>query len=289
MTLQSHLSTGCTTVARCWAVTRKDGVTLGFTDHDRPLAWGGIDFRPESGLSAKALVQATGLSVDSSEALGALSSDAISDADIEAGRYDGAEVRLWHVNWTDPDQRALRFRGTLGEIRRGDGAFHAELRGLSEALNRPLGRLYQKTCGATLGDAACGLDLSAAGHSAETLAGDTQGGTFRLAGLSAFAPRWFEHGRLTVLTGEGQGLSATIRSDRSQAGLRVIELWQPIRAVIAPSDRVRVTPGCDRTLRTCRDRFGNVANFRGFPSIPGEDWLMAVPDRSGSNDGGSLG
>ena len=289
MTLRDHLSTGCTTVARCWAVTRKDGVTLGFTDHDRPLTWDAIDFRPESGLSAKALVQGTGLSVDNSEALGALSSDAISDADIEVGRYDGAEVRLWHVNWTDPDQRALRFRGTLGEIRRGDGAFHAELRGLSEALNRPLGRLYQKTCGATLGDAACGLDLSAAGHSAETLAGDTQGGTFRLAGLSAFAPRWFEHGRLTVLTGEGQGLSATIRSDRSQAGLRVIELWQPIRAVIAPSDRVRVTPGCDRTLRTCRDRFGNVANFRGFPSIPGEDWLMAVPDRSGSNDGGSLG
>lgn len=289
MTLRDHLSTGCTTVARAWAVTRKDGVTLGFTDHDRALSWGGIDFRPESGLSAKALVQATGLSVDNSEALGALSSDAISEADIEAGRYDGAEVRLWHANWTDPAERALRFRGTLGEIRRGDGAFHAELRGLSEALNRPLGRLYQKTCGATLGDPACGLDLSAPGRSADTLAGETTGGTFRLSGLSAFAPRWFEHGRLSVLSGEGQGLSAIIRSDRLQGGVRMIELWQPIRATIAPTDRIRLSPGCDRTLRTCRDRFANVANFRGFPSIPGEDWLMAVPDRSGSNDWGSLG
>jgi uncharacterized phage protein (TIGR02218 family) len=288
MTLQAHLATGCTTVARCWAVTRKDGTTLGFTDHDRPLAWDGLTFRPESGLSAKALVQATGLSVDNSEAMGVLSSDAISDADIEAGRYDGAEVRLWHVNWTDPSQRALRFRGTLGEIRRGDGAFQAELRGLSEALNRPTGRLYQRTCGATLGDAQCRVATTGPGLSADLPAGETQGGTFRLPGLFTFAPRWFEHGRLSVLTGAAQGLTGLVRSDRLQGSLRAIELWQPIRAPITPSDTIRLEPGCDRTARTCRDRFANIANFRGFPFIPGEDWLMAIPTRSGANDGGSL-
>jgi uncharacterized phage protein (TIGR02218 family) len=289
MTLQSHLATGCTTVARCWAVTRRDGVTLGFTDHDRPLAWDDLTFRPESGLTAKSLVQATGLSVDNSEAMGVLSSDAISEADIEAGRYDGAEVRLWHVNWTDPAQRSLRFRGTLGEIRRGDGAFQAELRGLSEALNRPLGRLYQRTCGASLGDAQCCVATVGPGLSADLSAGETQGGTFRLPGLTEFAPGWFEHGRLTVLTGEGEGLTGIVRSDRRQGNLRVIELWQPIRATVAPADTIRLEPGCDRTARTCRDRFANIANFRGFPFIPGEDWLMAIPTRSGANDGGSLG
>ena len=82
MTLRDHLATGVTTVARCWAVTRTDGATLGFTDHDRPLAFDGLDFRPGSGLSARALVQGTGLSVDNSEALGVLSSDAITEAEI---------------------------------------------------------------------------------------------------------------------------------------------------------------------------------------------------------------
>jgi uncharacterized phage protein (TIGR02218 family) len=288
MTLRDHLSTGATTVARCWAVTRADGTVLGFTDHDRELAFAGLSFRPETGLSALAVVQGNGLSVDNSEALGVLSSEAVTEADIEAGRYDGAEVRLWLVNWAAPEERELRFRGTLGEIRRGDGAFHAELRGPAEALNRPLGRLYEKGCGAVLGDAACRFDTAAPGFSATLPAGETAGGAFRLPGLGGFAPRWFERGRLSVLSGRAKGLSGIVRSDRRQGGLRAIELWQPIRAPIAPDDTIRLEAGCDRRAETCRAKFANIANFRGFPFIPGEDWLLSVPVRSGANDGGSL-
>lgn len=288
MTLRDHLATGCTTVARCWAVTRKDGLTLGFTDHDRPLAFDGIAFRPDAGMTAGSVVQGTGLSVDNGEALGVLSSDAVTEADIEAGRYDNAEVRLWHVDWSSPSQRELRFRGTLGEIRRGDGAFHAELRGLSELLNRPTGRLYQKTCAAVLGDKACRFDTTATGFSTELPAGTTEGGTFTLPGLTAFSHRWFERGRLTVLTGEAKGLTGTIRTDRRSGEQRIIELWQPIRAPIAPTDRIRIEPGCDKRAETCRTRFGNIANFQGFPFIPGEDWLLSVPVPSGRNDGGPL-
>ena len=125
MTLIAHLGLGATTVARAWAVTRRDGVTLGFTDHDRPLSFEGVAFSPDSGLEARAVIAGTGLAVDNAEALGALSSDAITEGDIEAGRYDNAAVRLWHVNWADVAERSLRFRGTLGEIRRGGGAFFA--------------------------------------------------------------------------------------------------------------------------------------------------------------------
>ncbi len=288
MTLRAHLATGATTVARCWSLGRRDGLTLGFTDHDRPLSFDGQTFRPDSGLAARAVVQGTGLAVDNSEALGVLSSDAVTEGDIDAGRWDGAEVRLWHVNWAAPSQRELRFRGHLGEIRREGAAFHAELRGLTEALNRPLGRLFTRDCAATLGDAACGLDLSAPGLSATLAAGSTDGGTFRLPGLSAFAPRWFERGRLRVLSGAAQGLSGVIRADRPDGARRVIELWQPLRAPLAPADTIRVEAGCDRTHATCRARFGNVANFRGFPFIPGEDWLLSVPVPSGANDGGPL-
>ncbi|MBP1805504.1 DUF2163 domain-containing protein [Rubellimicrobium aerolatum] len=288
MTLRDHLATGVTTIARCWSVTRRDGVTLGFTDHDRPLSFDGLTFRPDSGLSASAVVQATGLSVDNSEATGALTSDAITDADIEAGRFDAAQVHLWHVNWTDPADRVLRFTGTLGEIRRGDGAFHAELRGLSEALNRPLGRLYQTTCGASLGDAACRFDTTAPGVSAEVPAATTDGTLFRLSGLTTFPSRWFERGRLTVLTGQAQGLTATVKRDQTDGPDRLLELWSPLRAPLAPTDLIRLQPGCDKRATTCRARFDNIANFRGFPFIPGEDWLLSVPVPSGPNDGGSL-
>ena len=138
--LQAHLDTGATTLARAWLITRADGVRYGFTDHDRDLSFDGITFRADTGLSAAALAQSTGLSVDNTEALGALSDASVREDEIEAGRFDGADVRAWVVNWADPDVRWLQFRGTIGEIRRSGGAFQAELRGLTEALNRPCGR-----------------------------------------------------------------------------------------------------------------------------------------------------
>jgi hypothetical protein len=45
--------------------------------------------------------------------------------------------------------------------------------------------------------------------------------------------------------------------------------------------------GCDRRWGTCVGTFGNGANFRGFPDIPGDDFLTASPVEGGRNDGGS--
>jgi len=44
---------------------------------------------------------------------------------------------------------------------------------------------------------------------------------------------------------------------------------------------------CDRRWATCVKIFGNGANFRGFPDIPGDDFLAASPVQGGRNDGGS--
>ncbi len=287
--LSVHLASGATTVARAWAVTRRDGVCLGFTDHDRALRFDGIVFRPGGGMTAQALVQGNGLSVDNSEALGVLNDAAIRAEDIEAGRYDGAEVRAWLVNWQVPEERALEFAGTIGEIRRGDGGFAAELRGLTEALNRPQGAVYQAPCPAVLGDAACGVDLDAPGRSVEVAAGAVaRGRVFRLPDLAGYAPGWFARGRVRVLSGRAAGLTGVVKIDRLGAdGLRRIELWQELRADVAPEDLIRLEAGCDKSAGTCALKFDNMLNFRGFPDIPGEDWLMSYPKRSQSQSGGS--
>ncbi|MDX5493645.1 MAG: phage BR0599 family protein, partial [Alphaproteobacteria bacterium] len=31
----------------------------------------------------------------------------------------------------------------------------------------------------------------------------------------------------------------------------------------------------DKQFTTCRDRFANAVNFRGFPHMPGNDFVMA--------------
>ena len=205
--MKTHLAGGATTLARCFAVTRKDGLVLGFTDHDRDLSFDGIVFRADSGLTAKAIQQATGLSVDNSEAFGALRSTAITEADILTGRYDGAEVRAWLVNWADPAMRVLQFRGTLGETVRAGGAFTAELRGLSEALNQPVGLIYHARCSAVLGEGRCGFDLSQPGYAEECPVEEVEEGrVFRFAAMPGFEDRWFDKGRLVVLEGGAKGL-----------------------------------------------------------------------------------
>ncbi|OYX44350.1 MAG: hypothetical protein B7Z02_06260 [Rhodobacterales bacterium 32-67-9] len=287
--LKDHLAGGATTVARAFAVTRKDGMVLGFTDHDRDLTFDGIAFHAGSGMTAKAIQQGTGLSVDNTETFGALRSDAITEEDILAGRYDGAEVMGWLVNWADVSVRALQFRGTLGEIVRSGGAFNAELRGLSEGLNQPQGLIYHARCSAVLGDGRCGFDLDQPGYSEERpVETVTDARVFGFADFAGYEDRWFEKGRFRVLTGAAAGLVGSVKNDRLRKGTaREVELWQALGMAPAPGDFVRIEAGCDKRSETCRLKFANFDNFRGFPDIPGEDWLMSRPVGASVNDGGS--
>ncbi len=285
----AHLQGGTTFVCRCWRVVRRDGAVFGFTDHDLDLTFENTKFRAGTGLSARAVQQTTGLAVDNSEASGALSDAAVTEADILNGKFDAAQVEIWRVVWSDPAVREIEFRGTFGEIVRSGGAFRAELRGLTELLNQPQGKSIQRLCPAILGDAACRFDLDQAGFSVELgLIGVAEDRLLSFAsGLSAFDDRWFERGRLKVLSGSASGAVGVVKNDRTRDGVRVIELWQGIGGM-SQGDLVRLEAGCDKRAETCRTKFANFLNFRGFPHVPGEDWLTSYPVRTGRNDGGSL-
>jgi uncharacterized phage protein (TIGR02218 family) len=279
MTLVAHLAGGTTTVCHAWAVLRRDGVVMGFTDHDRDLAFDGVLFKAGTGLTAGALQQVTGLAVDNAEAVGALSDAGLREEDIRAGRFDGADVRLWLVNWADVAERMLRFRGTLGEVVQEGGAFRAELRGLSEALNRPMGRIIQPGCDAVLGDARCGVDLGQPEWSAEIVLEAVRERRVLIAAPVGFAAGWFQRGTAVFLDGAAQGLRVTVKADRIADGRFEVELWQEPGVQPGAGDRVRLVAGCDRRSETCRQKFHNFHNFRGFPHVPDEDWITAWPAR----------
>lgn len=290
MSIFEHLATGTTTVCRCWAVHRRDGVTLGFTDHDEDIAFDGIKFRADTGMTARAFQQSTGLSVDNTEAVGALSDDSIRDVDIATGRFDGASVTMWLVNWTAPSERSVRFAGSIGEIVRSGESFTAELRGVSERLNKVQGFVFQRRCSAVLGDRRCRVNVDQPEYRADAqIELVTDGKTFTFGSFPSFKGGWFEGGVLKVIDGAGDGLSGHVKTDRKTSGPgRRIVLWQAIRADLKPGDRIRLLAGCDKRAETCRAKFDNMANFRGFPSIPGEDWLMAYPNDRIPNNGGKL-
>jgi len=288
--LAAHLASGATTLCRCWKLTRGDGQVLGFTDHDRDLTFDDVVFSANSGLDAAAIQQTTGLSVDNSQAVGALSDFGLTETDIKTGKYDKAEVLAWLVNWDDVSQRVLQFRGSIGEIRRNGAVFEAELRGLTEALNQVQGRAYHRKCSAVLGDARCKFDLTQTGYFAQLAVETGDGlGVFDFSALVDFEDGWFRNGTLRVLTGDGAGVIRAIKRDRFEDGVRRISLWQEVPIRLSGDDQVRLEAGCDKQVQSCRLKFHNFLNYRGFPNIPGEDWAMSYPTRSGVNDGGSLG
>ena len=287
--LAAHLEGGATTLARAWVVTRRDGVVMGFTDHDKPLMVGATACAPGSGMDASAVERSTGLSVDNSQAMGALSSAGITDLDVETGKFDGAEVELWMVNWCNPDQRLLQFRGTLGEIRRSDGAFEAELRGLAENLNRPVGRIYMRQCDRVLGDQKCGFDINAEGFVTEAIVDFFEGRkVVELKNVFDFEDGWFVDGFVSWLGGANEGRDGLVRVDRLDGVKRIVELWEETRFPIAVGDRMRLHAGCDKRMTTCAAKFDNLLNFRGFPHMPGEDWSVVYPVPGSEMDGGSL-
>lgn len=288
-TLQTHLNSGTTTLAWCWRITRTDGLAFGFTDHDRALVFDGTEFEPESGLTASEIRSGADLSVDAQDAAGALRSDRISEADILDGRWDNAEVELWRVNWQAPGQRILMRRGAIGQIRRGRHAFVAEIRSMSHILGQTVGRSFQASCDAALGDARCGVDLEdPAWQGSGTVIDGLRDRAFTASGIASFEPGWFRFGTLIWTSGPNAGRRAEVLAHDRSDGIAVLTLLEAPTRPIGEGDGFTIHTGCDKRIATCGQKFGNVVNFRGFPHIPGQDTILRYASSDGGHDGGVL-
>lgn len=288
--LQAKLDGGVTTLCACWRIDPRNGAPLGFTEHDQDIVFDGVTFEASSGFSAGAIERSLGLAIDNAAASGALRSDRITDVDISRGRFDGAEFSLWLVDWRTPGDRMLTFRGEIGEITRGTIAFEAEIRGLTEYLNRSVGRRFLQVCDAVLGDHRCGVDANRAeyrGAGVVTTAIDLR--TFRADGLNGFEPDWFRSGTLNWNSGVNAIDTSKIRAHKRSESEVLIELDGDLAAPPQPGHSFIIVAGCDKRKATCQGKFNNIINFRGFPYTPGESWIGAYPVDGALHDGGSRG
>ena len=101
----SWLDEELVTLAWCWRVERRDGVAIGLTSHDRDLAVDGLVHRASPGMTPSAIRREEGLEAETGDVAGSLGGAAIGEADLLTGRWDGARVRLFAVDWTDPSRR----------------------------------------------------------------------------------------------------------------------------------------------------------------------------------------
>ncbi len=289
LALQTHLDDGTTTLSWCWRISRADGLALGFTDHDRPLAFDGTAFEPESGFAASEIRAGSDLAVDAQDAIGVLSSDRITETDILDGRWDNAAVELWRVNWADTSQRVLLRRGAVGQIRRGRMAFVAEVRSLAHVLGQTVGRTFQAGCDARLGDARCGIDLENAIYKGTGVVTDLlRDRAFMATGFAGFDAGWFTSGTLTWTSGANAGRITEVLAHGLDGGIAALSLLEaPVRP-LAEGDSFVARAGCDKRIATCGAKLANVANFRGFPNIPGQDAVLRYASQDGGHEGNVL-
>jgi uncharacterized phage protein (TIGR02218 family) len=259
-----------TTIALCWRIERRDGVAIGLTDHDRDLVIDGLVHRAAPGMVPSAIERSDGLDADTMEVAGALTSAAIGEADLLAGRWDGARVMVFAVDWGGAAGKVSLGEGVIGAVETKDGGFSAALRGVSAALERPVAEETSPECRAELGDRRCRVALAVRRRFARVVA-------VSAATVTVDRPEPVSNayggGLLRWIGGANSGLESAIAAS---SGTTVTLRGEPMRAAAA-DDLIELIEGCDKSLATCAARFGNVANFRGEPHLPGIDLLTRYP------------
>ncbi len=259
---------GC--IALCWRIERRDGVAIGLTTHDRDLTIDGLIHRAAPGMVPSAIERSGELDADTMDVRGALSSAAIGEADLIAGRWDGARVRLFAVDWETLAVLAELGEGRIGAVELGEAGFTAELAGASAALARPVVEETSAECRAELGDRRCRVPLATRRRFARVAAV-----VDRVVTLDAVEPLpgAYAGGMLRWFGGANAGLDQAV--DGSDGA--TVTLRGPPAFAVAAGALVEVIEGCDKRFATCHARFGNAANFRGEPHLPGIDLLARYP------------
>jgi uncharacterized phage protein (TIGR02218 family) len=260
-------------VASYWRVARRDGVTLGFTSHDRDLWLGGVLYRAAPGMLPSAVHRTADLSADSVDVQGALTDDAISANDLAAGLFDGALVELGILDWETGDLASL-YRGEIGAVSQEATGFSAELLSAKAQLDSDLVPRTSPTCRAQFCGPGCTLSAARFTHALRVAAIDLAGNAVTFAGGPP--AQQFRDGSLRWVEGPQAGqANAVVEIDGN-----ALVLERALDPGLAAGHLARVREGCDHTIATCAARFGNSLNFQGEPFLPGNDLLTRAPSAS---------
>ncbi len=189
---------------------------------------------------------------------------------VRLGEFDGATVELDRF-FAPPDAPSsvalgaiIWFYGIVADTDVGRSRIDIKVKSLINllALQQMPRRLYQAPCTHVFGDAMCGFDRDSLAATVAALAGSNQAAI--VTGLAPNPPTLFNQGTIAALSGANAGQTRTI-AQLLDGTAYLLKAWL---YPVAAGDTFRLLPGCDHTLATCRDTFGNLAHYGGFPFIP---------------------
>lgn len=260
-----------TTRAYAWRLEREDGIVIGFISHDRNVRIDDLTYRAAPGMVPSTIALTDDLEYNNVEIEGVMTSSAITDDDLLSGRWNGARLEIMLVDWANPENETVHLiSGEFAEVAQSENRFRVELLGPTSVLDEPIAPLTSPACRADFGDKHCKISLHR--HQQQCILMAADGDRLEFEALAGDAAR-YGFGELRWLTGKNCGLSFAIMNGSNNS---IILADQP-RGEVVPGDRALLTAGCNKMFSTCRERFGNVVNFRGEPHLPGNDLLTRYP------------
>jgi uncharacterized phage protein (TIGR02218 family) len=282
--MQAHIAGRTTSLAHLWLVTRTDAQVFGFTSHNEDITYDGVTYVAAYGFNPAAIAAGAGLAVGNTELTAVFNAAYMDEADLRSGVWDHADVRIRLINWADTSMGVLKMlRGWMGEVSYDGFQYKAELRGLADLVNRSTGIVVTPGCNAVLGDDRCAVYLSAyqatgtvsAVTSNKEFDSTLNSTTVQLTPSTTGAPtlNYFQAGKVTWLSGANAGRSMEVKTSDTLGG---VVLQMPMEEDIQVGDTFLAVTGCQKDRDTCRTKFGNVINFRGFPDLPGTDKVLKI-------------
>jgi uncharacterized phage protein (TIGR02218 family) len=273
-------------------ITLQDAVTVyRWTTSDLPLTIGGVTWGAMGGgaplVKRGSFTQSSGLAVDTldltlngvgfsigGKSLGLLGAQ---------GYFDGATVVVDHLIMPAPGDVSLGtipsfFSGQVANVQPRGVNLVMRLKSGLERLNVQLPRfLLGPRCGNAVYDAGCTLLRATWTFTGTVIAANIA--TIYAGGASIYdKPDGFYNGGILtftsgVLTGKQYGIQTSIYTGALVGPVSGVALnvQLPLSTMPAVGDTFSIYPGCDRSQTRCTGTFGNVANFRGYPYIPGPE------------------
>lgn len=267
-----------TTLAWCWRLELANGKVMGFTSCDINLTVDGETYESCTGFAPTAVSSANDMSTDNLDVDGMISSERITEEDIFLGVYDNAKIRIFICDYENTEDRFILREGAIGKVTAGKTAFKAEIRGIMDAYQQQIGRTYQRKCRAQFGDARCRYNVANDTVNGKVTSVREDGSIFTDVSR---ADDFFTYGVLTFLSGLNKGASHEVEQTRARNGQ--VRFFLPPLQEIVVGDTFRIAPGCNGEAVTCKKRFHNFINFRGEPYIPGNDYAVGYPIKTGGN------
>jgi uncharacterized phage protein (TIGR02218 family) len=285
-------------------LVRRDGQAFGFTSLDKGSI---LDVRPwwdgtgaeafaldhKQGLMVSDLVTTAGLEVENAEITTLDDGSFFQREDLLKGLWRGAEFWVFKYDYTAAVSVAdveVLMRGTVGESGLNLGTITIELRGITQALQQPIGQVTQPTCRNTLGDSRCKVNLASWTHSLTVTEVDPTKPRLRFKCASATQDAdYFGNGPVLWTGGENSGVESLTASFEDGWFVLALSLLDDVEV----GDTLTAIAGCRKRhtmklnangngwtliVSDCRTKFNNILNFNGEPHVPTTDQLTAEPN-----------